>query len=121
MTNLKILLVEDEAMSAMYLQMVLKKAGYKIFKVVASGEEAIESLNGDVPDVILMDINLAGLIDGIETAKEINEKYNIPIIFMTGYPDKAHMLRAEELNPVKYFVKPIETMDLLAALDSIPS
>lgn len=120
MNNRKILVVEDEALSAMFLQMVLKKAGYLIHKIVASGEEAIQNVSLEKPDVILMDINLAGAIDGIEAAKEINEKNNIPIIFMTGYPDHNHMKRAEELNPVKYFVKPFETEDLLQAIASIP-
>lgn len=119
MANRRILLVEDEAMSVMYLKMILKKAGHSIQYVVASGEEAIDLAAREEPDLILMDISLAGSIDGIEAAKTIKSKQNVPIIFMTGYPDKAHMERARAVDPIKYFIKPIETNDLIAAIESV--
>ncbi len=119
MKNLKILIVEDEALSVMFLKMVLKKAGHHVEKVVASGEEAIEYAVAEGPDLILMDISLAGSIDGIEAALTIKNKVDVQIIFMTGYPDRKHMTRAKEADPVKYFIKPIETSDFITAVNAV--
>ncbi len=71
------------------------------------------------PDVILMDINLVGEIDGIEAAVEISKKSNIPIIFMTGYDEPNIFERAQKINPVAYLIKPVEIWDLKPILESI--
>ncbi|MBU1096018.1 MAG: response regulator [Bacteroidetes bacterium] len=115
---LNILLVEDEAMNALYFKMVLTKAGHFVNKVVGTGEDAVSSANEERPDLILMDIRLAGKMDGIEAAEIIKANFDIPIIFMTGYQDTGHMERAKLLNPIKYFIKPINTQDLLSSINS---
>lgn len=116
--SVRILIVEDEAMNAMFFKMILSRAGHSVHKVVGTGEEAVSSAIEDAPDLILMDIRLAGKMDGIEAAEIIKSNNNIPIIFMTGYQDKGHMERAKCLNPVKYFIKPINTEELLSAINS---
>ncbi|MBD3305915.1 response regulator, partial [candidate division KSB3 bacterium] len=83
----RILLVEDEVMIAMGLELELKRAGYPECQRVVSGEEALVRVAQEPPDLILMDIRLAGKLDGIETARQIQAQTDIPIIFMTGYPD----------------------------------
>lgn len=103
----KVLIVEDEVIIAMCLQMELERAGYEVSQNVLTGEEAVKFARQNPPDVILMDIRLAGKIDGIEAARQIQASGPIPIIFMTGYPDKAIEERARSLNPLGFFIKPI--------------
>ena len=86
MNNQKsILIVEDEVMLSAWLKIQLEDEGYEVCGSFTTGEEAVEFVKETKPDVILMDINLVGKIDGIEAAEVITEKSNIPIIFMTGY------------------------------------
>ena len=116
---IKIMVVEDEAMNAMYLKMVLTKAGFFIQNIVATGEDAISKVYNEKPDIILMDIRLAGEMDGIEAAIQIKSQTDIPIIFMTGYPDREHRERAKLVKPAGYFIKPIPTSDLVSAITNI--
>lgn len=120
-TTIRILLVEDEVFIAMALQMELKKAGYHICKSVATGEEAIVIAAQENPDVVLMDIRLAGELDGIEAAAQIRAARDIPIIFMTGYQDKKLMDRALTISPLGYFIKPVGIHDLKPSLDTLMS
>ena len=83
--KVKILLVEDEAIVAQYLSLELELEGYEVCGYVATGEEAIQKALEEKPDLILMDINILGDIDGIQAAEEILKHRYIPIIFMTGY------------------------------------
>ncbi len=114
-----ILIVEDEVIIAMCLEMELKRAGYNVFQRVATGEEAVNIAQGEFLDTILMDIRLAGAIDGIEAAQQIREYASTPIIFMTGYPDKAIEERAKRLHPLGYLVKPVGLHALKPLLDSV--
>ena len=117
--KIKILIVEDEVLIAHSLSIELKFVGYEVCNFVASGEEAISETKKHNPDVILMDINLSGEIDGIVAAEKIIEYKNIPIIFMTGYPEKSLIERAQYINPVGYFQKPVEIYDLKPIIDTI--
>ena len=113
MSNSKqILIVEDEAVNALALQVMLKSAGFEITGAVAKGEKAVELAIEKKPDLILMDIRLAGEIDGIEAARRILEKINIPVIFMTGYAEQAVEKRASELNPAGFLTKPISYSEI---------
>ena len=96
----KLLIVEDQFLIAELLQMNLKLAGYQVCELVGTGEEAIQQAEKERPDFILMDIHLPGKIDGIEAAQEISQRFQIPIIFMTGYSDEKMMAKAKELNPL---------------------
>lgn len=112
MKKIKILLVEDEAIIARYLTIELELEGYEVCGYVGSGEEAIERTKAENLDLILMDINLKGKIDGIDAAEEIQNLKNIPIIFMTGYSRLQYTERAAKLNPLGYFNKPIEVENI---------
>ena len=114
-----ILVVEDEALNAMYLKMILTRAGYTIQNIVATGEDAVSKAVSGKPDIVLMDIRLAGEMDGIEAAQIIKGKSSVPIIFMTGYPDREHMERAKRVSPAGYFIKPITSGDLVSAINSV--
>ena len=104
---IRILIVEDEMLTALALEMELKHAGYVVCNNVVSGEEAVASAARDHPDVILMDIRLVGELDGIEAAQRIQAAAPIPIIFMTAYKDETLTERVQQLKPLGYLSKPV--------------
>lgn len=104
---LKILLVEDEFLIAIGLEYKLKQEKYEIVKIVPSGEKAVEFVHTQTPDLILMDIRLAGEIDGVEAAIQIRDFSSIPIIFMTGYSLSEIKNRVNSIRPLGYLAKPI--------------
>lgn len=114
-----ILIVEDEAIAAMNMRMQLERAGHQVIGPAPTGEDAVELADKAKPDFIIMDINLAGRMDGIDAAQIIFERNRIPLVFVTGYQDEAMKTRAMKLNPVAFLVKPIsiEDIDLLLRKD----
>ena len=86
--QIKIMIVEDEAITAMYLLMRLKRLSYDVLKPISSGENAIQIAQKESPNIILMDIGLAGKLDGIQTAREIQSFCDAHFIFMSGYQDE---------------------------------
>jgi CheY-like chemotaxis protein len=116
--KIKILLVEDEILIAVLLKRNLQMVGYETLDPVVTGEEAISVANRERPDVVLMDIRLAGKMDGLETAQEIIARYNIPIIFMSGYSDKETLEKAQTSNVIAYLVKPITPDHIVPILES---
>lgn len=113
-----ILVVEDEALSAMVVKMMLEKWDYQVKKCAATGEEAMAYVEQEQPDLILMDIDLPGDLDGIETALAIKALYKIPIIFMTGYSDEHIIEKAQMVKPLGYFIKPFNLDELRSLIDS---
>lgn len=109
---IKILIVEDEVISAMYLQAQLRLLGYEICKKVVTGEDAVKLALFEKPDVILIDIRLAGKLDGIQTVKDILSFYQPLIIFMTGYQDEELIARAQKLTNCQILIKPFEIDDI---------
>src|SRR5574342_581045 len=91
----KILVVEDENIVAKDIQNTLKGLGYVVTAVVASGEEAIQKAAETQPDLVLMDIMLKGYQDGVEAARQILTRYNIPVIYLTAYTDETTLERAK--------------------------
>ena len=114
----KILIVEDEFLIAMGLEFELKQKKYEVINIVASGEKAIEIVQHQTPNLILMDIRLAGEIDGVETAHQIQSFSAIPIIFMTGYSNPEIMDKTKLLNPLGYLVKPVIIPELKSIIDT---
>lgn len=106
--DLKILLVEDEVIAAMLMKLELRNAGYEIAHHVVTGEEAITCASQNSPDIILMDIRLAGEIDGVEAASAIRSRSNVPIVFITGYNCQVMMERAGKVGHAGYFIKPVD-------------
>ncbi|MCD6176279.1 MAG: response regulator [Candidatus Cloacimonetes bacterium] len=117
--KVKILITENEVIIAQCLKMELESEGYEVCNYVATGEEAIIKAKEENPDIILMDINLSGFIDGIDAAKTITNSQKIPIIFMTGYNEIAIFERAQKINPVAYLEKPVEIYDIEPIIKSI--
>lgn len=116
--KVRILLVEDEAITALAMNMALENMGYATCEPVATGRKTLERLPLDKPDVILMDINLTGNMDGIETAHEVRALGPTPIIFISGYSSNELMERAKAIDPVAIFVKPVRPQELQTAIES---
>jgi CheY-like chemotaxis protein len=106
------MIVEDEAIFAEAMQIILQNLGYDVTSIESTGEEAIEKVEEEKPDLVLMDIMLEGEMDGIEVAKQIRSHFNIPVIYITAYADKAMFERAKITEPFGYIVKPVEDRDL---------
>ncbi len=103
----QVLIVEDEILTAKSLQLYLEKLGMVVLDPIARGDKAVNIALDVNPSLILMDIRLAGRLDGIEAAKEIHKKKLIPIIFMTGYATENIQKRAQGVAHRGFFEKPI--------------
>lgn len=108
MAKLRILIVEDEFIIAATIGLELKEMGYEVAGTFSSGEETIKNFEQINPDLALLDINLEGEMDGIETGQWIKERSDIPIIYLTGYSNPELQERAKETKPAGFFLKPIE-------------
>ena len=104
---MKILVVEDEAMTALYIKMMLEKKKYTVI-TVSTGEKAVEFCKNEMPELVFMDIHLAGEMDGIEASRKIRSYGQVPIVFTTGYQEDAYLKKAEEIKPLAYITKPID-------------
>ena len=113
----KILVVEDESIVAMDLKQRLVAMDYEVTATVSSGAAAIEQVATCLPELVLMDIQIKGDIDGIETAKQIQEQFDIPIVFLTANSDIATVERAKKTEPLAYLLKPFEDRDLLTTIE----
>jgi PAS domain S-box-containing protein len=101
----RILVVEDERITAEDIKDGLKSLGYEVPAVVHSGEEAVRKARELQPDLILMDIKLEGKMDGIEAAGEIKKHFDIPVIYLTAYSDEGTVKRAKQTEPSGYIIK----------------
>ena len=117
MSIARILIVEDEGIIALDIQQILASLGYQVVDVVPTGEEAVERAKALSPDLVLMDIQLAGRMDGIEAATEIRLRTNTPVIYLTAYADQAILNRAKVAQPFGYLTKPLEKRDLHTAIE----
>ncbi len=119
MTKVKVLIVEDEIITAMALKEDLKKLGYKICSIATSGKKAIEIVEKEQPDVVLMDVRLRGEMDGVEAAKEIRTRFGVPSIFRTGYPDEKIKERAGITEPYEVLIKPVQSLVVKESIDKV--
>jgi DNA-binding LytR/AlgR family response regulator len=111
-----ILIVEDEPIIAADIQDRLMDLGYQVTGVIDNGEEALLKIQQEVPDMILMDIHLAGQLDGVETAIRLRKITNTPLIFLTSNSDEPTFLRAKEARPHAFISKPFRGRDLVHAI-----
>ncbi len=116
MTAPRILVVEDEVIVALHLRQQLKKLGYDTPAAAASGDQALREIEAARPDLVLMDINIKGKIDGIATASRIPAELRIPVIYLTAYSEDATLERAAATNPYGYLLKPFSERELHAMI-----
>lgn len=110
------LIVEDEMITAMELEETVKSIGYKVDKIIASGDEAVTQFRTQRPDFVLLDIVIKGEMDGIQVAECIREESDIPIIYITAYSDDELLHRAQQTKPIAYLIKPITPKQVVSTL-----
>ena len=115
----KIQIVEDEEDVVEILQKLITGIGHIVVSSSSTGKDAIYYAGEMHPDLILMDIELSGETDGIETAKQLKSLHNIPVVFVTGYSDNKTIERAKQANPMGYLIKPIDMLELKVTIEFV--
>ena len=115
--GIKVMVVEDEILIGLMLAKNLRSIGYVVNEVATSGEEAIDRVSLEQPEVIMMDVTLAGDMSGIEAARRIKAEHGIPIIIFSGYSDKDFHEQARQIEPVAVLSKMGPFSEITAAID----
>ncbi|MDA0335831.1 MAG: response regulator [bacterium] len=113
----RILVVEDEGIVALDIQGKLEGMGYLVPRVVSSGLDAIAAATQLKPDLVLMDIQLEGEMDGIDAATKIHADLGIPVVYLTAYSDERTLERAKAARPFGYLLKPFEERELYTTVE----
>ncbi len=113
----RILIVEDERITAEDLAEILKGLNYQVTAVVSSGAEAIREAEENPPDLVLMDIRIKGEMDGAETARILRERFDIPVVYLTAHADRETLEHAKQSRPLGYIVKPFHESELHASVE----
>ncbi len=117
MTKARILVVEDEFITGADLQAKLQDMGYDVPVVANTGEYAVQAAGEQRPDLVLMDIHLKGTMNGITAAEQIQGRYSLPVIFLTGQSDEATVEKAKVSAPFGYLIKPVDDRALRIAIN----
>ncbi|MGA2975670.1 MAG: SpoIIE family protein phosphatase [Spirochaetia bacterium] len=116
MAKARIMVVEDEGVVALQISEALKGLGYEVPVVAMTGEEAVAKLLETEPDLVLMDIHLKGGLSGVEAAKRIRTRLDVPVIYLTAYSDAETLEQAQLTEPYGYVLKPFEEKSLHAII-----
>ncbi len=114
---IKILVVEDEMLIGAKIAMQLTNMGYEVSGILPRGEEAVLHVKDNNVDILLLDINLKGELDGIETARQIQMQSGIPIIYLTANADEVTFNKAKTTKPAAFISKPFKQLDLQRAIE----
>ncbi len=115
----RILIVEDQRIIALDLASTIRRVGHDAIGIESKGEKAIKTAEALKPDLIFMDISLAGDLDGIETAKIIIEKLKIPVIYISGNYDNSTIEKSKSAKAYGYLIKPIEDCDISTIINAV--
>jgi DNA-binding LytR/AlgR family response regulator len=115
----KILIVEDEMIIGANISLQLTSLGYEVSGIVPRGEEALVHIRQNKPDIVLLDIQLKGSLDGVQTAQLMQKDFDIPIIYLTANSDDANFNRAKATNPQAFISKPFKKLDLKHAIELV--
>ncbi|HTW65136.1 MAG TPA: sigma 54-interacting transcriptional regulator [Bryobacteraceae bacterium] len=113
----RILIVEDERITAEDLQETLSDLGYVVTASVATGADAIAQAEENPPDLALMDVRIQGDMDGTETARVLRERFNVPVVYLTAHADISTVTRAKDAGPLGYVTKPFQEAALHASIE----
>jgi PAS domain S-box-containing protein len=111
------MIVEDERITAEDIHDILTNLGYTVTAVVSSGADAIREAERTRPDLVLMDIRIKGDMDGIEAARDIRERFDIPVVYLTAHADRETLERAKLAEPLGYLIKPFQGAELQASIE----
>ena len=117
MEQARIFVVEDEALIAMAIKDQLEQFGYAVCGTAARGESALGLIADREPDLVLMDINLACKMNGIEVAEKLHQSGDVPVVFLTAYSDSELLARAAITEPFGYLIKPFEERELHVTIE----
>lgn len=120
-TPIRLLIVEDDMIIAANISLQLSSLGYEVTGIVPRGEESIRHVQDNPPDIVLLDINLKGTLDGIETAVQMQQIRAIPIIYLTANADEPTFQRAKATQPHAFISKPFRQVDLQRAIELVVS
>jgi CheY-like chemotaxis protein len=117
MSGERLLIVEDERITAEDLRDILTQLGYVVVSIVSTGIAAMAEVEQKTPELVLMDIRIQGALDGTETARILRERFDTPVVFLTAHADEETLLRAKVAEPLGYVVKPFQESELRATLE----
>lgn len=117
MKKLKILVVEDEMIIADNICLILEDLGYEVLEPAINYQEAIDIIEAENPDLVILDIQLAGKLDGVDLAQTVNKDYKVPFIFLTSNSDSGTLERVKSVNPHAFLVKPFKKEDLFTSIE----
>lgn len=112
----RIMVVEDEYIVSLDLKNMLEALGHEVVATVARGEDVVPTAHLHQPDMVLMDIRLAGKTTGTEAAQQLRQVMDVPVIFLSAYCDDSVLAEAEKSFPYGYLVKPFERRELAATI-----
>ncbi|CAM4220693.1 response regulator [Zobellia roscoffensis] len=115
----RILIVEDDMIIAANISLQLESLGYEVTGIVTRGEEALLQTKENAPDILLLDINLKGALNGIQTAMEIHKHRDIPVIYLTANTDEATFSAAKETKPKAFITKPFNKLNLQRTIELV--
>jgi len=117
MTNKKILIVEDDDILAKVITWRLSNLGYEVCGRAATGTKALELIVTERPDLVMMDINIQGDIDGVETTSMIRKTFRVPVVYLTSHSDGPTLERAKATKPDGFVLKPFGDNELRVAIE----
>ncbi len=113
----KILIVEDEPIIASDIEMTLESLGYEVTGVEENAEDALRSIAEHTPDLVLLDINIEGDVDGVMLAQDINQRFGIPFVYLTSNTDKMTINRVKRTQPAGFIVKPFSEQEIQSVVE----
>jgi CheY-like chemotaxis protein len=111
----KVLIVEDDHLITLIEKRLIQRMHHQVVATINEGKKALEFVQENQPDIILMDVHLKGKWDGIETAREIRERYSLPVIYFSGTGDAGSRKRAKKIGYAGFLIKPVQMAELEAA------
>ncbi len=117
MEKARVMVVEDDPVMQAYIREFLKEFSYNITGIYSTGEDAVLAISQNNPDIILMDIELAGYLDGIETAERIKSTFECPIIYLSGRVDDSTFERSKMTDPFAFLIKPFKPRELVNSIE----
>ncbi|GAB5525897.1 MAG: hypothetical protein Roseis2KO_37690 [Roseivirga sp.] len=119
MQPISVLIVENDTIQSANLSIQLNKLNYNVIRAVTTGEEALEVVREQAPDIVIMDIELDGQLDGIETANRLYEQYQLPIVYLSQFQDMHTYKSAKRSIKAQYVPKPMSLIGIVNAIDTL--
>ena len=117
MSKIRILATEDDALHEEMLRITIEQLGYELIDVIYKPSSLFLKIDATKPDILLMDIDLGDDVSGIDLVKEVNERYDIPVIYVTSFADSHTFQEAKKTYPAAYIVKPYSESELQRAIE----